>query len=52
MLNRYFIKYRLGDSQIYGIQFNAQNKTQAMRRLLAYKANAEVLFIKDLGKDV
>lgn len=52
MLNRYFIKYRLGNSEIYCEQFNARNKNEAMRRMLAYKPNAEILLIKDLGKDV
>lgn len=52
MLNRYFIKYRLGNGEIYYARFNARNKNEAMRRMLAYKPNAEILLIKDLGKGV
>lgn len=52
MLNRYFIKYRLGNNQIYCERINAQSKTEAMQRLLVFRKNANILSIKDLGKGV
>ena len=52
MLNRYFIKYRLGNNQIYCERINAQNETEAMQKLLTFRTNANILSIKNLGKGV
>lgn len=52
MSSRYFIKYRLGNDQILCERINAQNKDEAIQKLLAFRANANILSIKDLGKGV
>lgn len=51
MLNRYFIKYRF-NNQIYCERINAQNGTEAMQKLLAFRTNANILSIRNLGKGV
>ena len=50
MLNRYFIKYRLGNGQIYCERINAQNTHEAMKKMFTLKPNADIIFLKNLGK--
>lgn len=51
MLNRYFVKYRF-NNQIYCERINAQNEIEAMQKLLAFRINANILSIKNLGKGI